>query len=79
MKGCPYDNAVAEATYKMMKAEFIHQLNFNSLRQLELDPYDYDVQEHQRHSSVTITLDTYTHYIPSRANDIDTIYPNTQL
>lgn len=42
-----------------------------------------DVQERLGHSSITITLDTYTHYIPSRANDIanyiDTIYPNTQL
>ena len=24
MKGCPYDNAVAEAIYKIMKTEFIH-------------------------------------------------------
>lgn len=24
MKGCPYDNAVAEATYKVIKTEFIN-------------------------------------------------------
>jgi len=23
MKGCPYDNAVAEATYKVMKTDFV--------------------------------------------------------
>ncbi|MEK5406688.1 IS3 family transposase [Paenibacillus sp. FSL W8-0439] len=41
MKGCPYDNAVAEATYKIMKTEFIHQMNFQTLRHLELELYDY--------------------------------------
>ncbi|MCM3342069.1 IS3 family transposase [Paenibacillus sp. MER TA 81-3] len=41
MKGCPYDNAVAEATFKVMKTEFIHQMNFQSLQHLELELYDY--------------------------------------
>ncbi|BAH41695.1 hypothetical protein BBR47_07180 [Brevibacillus brevis NBRC 100599] len=41
MKGCPYDNAVAEATYKVMKTEFVNQMNFQSLRHLELELYDY--------------------------------------
>jgi len=41
MKGCPYDNAVAEATYKIMKTEFINQMSFHSIRQLELELYDY--------------------------------------
>ena len=41
MKGCPYDNAVAEATYKVMKTEFINQINFHSLSQLEIELYDY--------------------------------------
>jgi transposase InsO family protein len=41
MKGCPYDNAVAEATYKIMKTEFVNQMNFQSLRHLELELYDY--------------------------------------
>lgn len=27
MKGCPYDNAVAEATYKVMKTEFVNLTN----------------------------------------------------
>lgn len=34
MKGCPYDNAVAEATYKVMKTEFINQMSFQSLHHL---------------------------------------------
>lgn len=41
MKGCPYNNAVAEATYKIMKTEFIHQLDFHSLQHLELELYYY--------------------------------------
>lgn len=41
MKGCPYDNAVAEATFKIIKTEFVNQMNFQSLRHLELELYDY--------------------------------------
>lgn len=41
MKGCPYDNAVAEATFKIMKTEFINQTNFHSLQQLKLELSDY--------------------------------------
>ncbi|MFD2114259.1 IS3 family transposase [Paenibacillus yanchengensis] len=41
MKGCPYDNAVAKATYKIMKTEFVHQMNFQSLHHLELELDDY--------------------------------------
>ena len=35
MKGCPYDNAVAEATFKIFKTEFIKKYKFNSLDELE--------------------------------------------
>lgn len=41
MKGCPYDNAVAEATYKVMKTEFVNQMEFQSLHHLEIELYDY--------------------------------------
>jgi len=34
MKGCPYDNAVAEATFKIFKTEFVQGKNFESLCQL---------------------------------------------
>jgi len=41
MKGCPYDNAVAEATFKVIKTEFIYGRNFDNLRQLEYELADY--------------------------------------
>ncbi|MCC3382251.1 DDE-type integrase/transposase/recombinase [Paenibacillus sp. UY79] len=41
MKGCPYDNAVAEATYKVMKTEFVNQMEFQSFHHLEVELYDY--------------------------------------
>ncbi|WP_338976287.1 IS3 family transposase [Spiroplasma endosymbiont of Monopis laevigella] len=40
-KGCPYDNAVAEATFKTFKIEFINDKNFTSLIQLKLELFDY--------------------------------------
>ena len=36
VKGCPYDNAVAEAMFKVFKTEFANQANFTSL---ELSDY----------------------------------------
>lgn len=41
MKGCSYDNAVAEATYKVMKTKFVNQMEFQSLEQLQIELYDY--------------------------------------
>ena len=35
-KGNPYDNAVSEATNKILKIEFIYQNRFKSLEDLEL-------------------------------------------
>ncbi|WP_438503655.1 IS3 family transposase [Ectobacillus ponti] len=40
-KGCPYDNAVAEATYKSFKIEFVYQRTFLTLEQLQLELGDY--------------------------------------
>ncbi len=40
-KGCPYDNAVTEATFKTFKTEFINEKNFISLIQLKLELFDY--------------------------------------
>ncbi|MNB74897.1 Integrase core domain protein [compost metagenome] len=40
-KACPYDNAVAEATYKVLKTEFVNQMEFHSLRHLQIELYDY--------------------------------------
>jgi putative transposase len=35
-KGCPYDNAVVEATFKAVKTEFVSNTIFDSLEQLRL-------------------------------------------
>ena len=40
-KGNPYDNAVAEATYKIIKTEFAFNRIFNSFEELETDLFDY--------------------------------------
>lgn len=40
-KGCPYDNAVAEATYKSFKIKFVYQRPFLTLEQLELELRGY--------------------------------------
>lgn len=39
--GCPYDNAVAESTYRSLKLEFINQETFQSLKELALKTKDY--------------------------------------
>ena len=39
--GCPYDNAVAESTYRSFKLEFIHQETFHSLKELTLKTKNY--------------------------------------
>lgn len=41
LKGCPFDNAVAESTFKIFKAEFVHGRNFESLERLRLELSDY--------------------------------------
>jgi transposase InsO family protein len=41
MKGCPYDNAVAEATFKAIKTEFVKGKYFESLEQLQIELADY--------------------------------------
>lgn len=41
MKGCPYDNAVAEATFKIFKTEFSNNYYFDNLEQLEIMLADY--------------------------------------
>ena len=41
MKGCPYDNAVAEATYKVIKTEFVNNRIFETDEQLVYGVADY--------------------------------------
>lgn len=41
LKGCPYDNAVAESTFKIFKAEFVFGRNFENLGRLRLELGDF--------------------------------------
>ena len=40
-KGSPYDNAVAEATFKSIKTEFIYGSVFSCQQELDLELFDY--------------------------------------
>lgn len=53
-KGCPYDNAVAEATLKIIKTEFVRNQRFHDLHQLQLQLSDYInwSNNHRIHSSL---------------------------
>lgn len=41
LKGCPYDNSVAEATFKIIKAEFVKKRHFDNLEELNREFTDY--------------------------------------
>ena len=53
-KGCPYDNAVAEATFKIIKTEFVKKQTFLNLANLKLQLADYVnwFNNHRIHSSL---------------------------
>lgn len=53
-KGCPYDNAVAEATFKIIKTEFVWNETFANLSELKLKLWDYVhwYNHHRIHSSL---------------------------
>lgn len=53
-KGCPYDNAVAEATFKIIKTEFVKNQSFDDLYHLQLELADYVnwFNHHRIHSSL---------------------------
>ena len=54
MKGCPYDNAVAEATFKVIKTEFVRNQRFESLEELQYELADNVnwFNNHRIHSSL---------------------------
>ena len=54
LKGCPYDNAVAESTFKIFKTEFVYGRNFKSLDKLQLELCDYIhwFNNHRIHSAL---------------------------
>jgi len=39
--GCPYDNAVAESLYKIIKTEFVRKRKYDNLDQLKTELFDY--------------------------------------
>jgi len=41
LKGCPYDNAVAESTFKMIKSVFVNRRIFQTSEQLQFELADY--------------------------------------
>ncbi len=41
MKRCPYDNAVAETTFKIIKTKFIKYNSFENLKELKYQLADY--------------------------------------
>ncbi len=59
--GCPYDNAVAEATFKAIKTEFIKGKHYESLEELnrELSDYVHWFNHHRIHSTLGYESPTY--------------------
>ncbi|SHK40260.1 Transposase InsO and inactivated derivatives [Anaerobranca californiensis DSM 14826] len=53
-KGCPYDNAVAEAAFKVIKTEFVYNKIFKSFEDLEYHLFDYVnwYNKHRIHGSL---------------------------
>ncbi len=53
-KGCSYDNAVAEATFKVIKTEFVWNETFENLKELKLKLWNYVnwYNHHRIHSSL---------------------------
>ncbi|WP_392559892.1 IS3 family transposase [Orbus mooreae] len=53
-KGCPYDNAVSEATFKTIKTEFVKNTTFSNTRELQqrFSAYAYWYNYKRLHSSL---------------------------
>lgn len=53
-KGCPYDNTIAEPTFKIIKVEFMWNETFADLKELKLKLWDYVnwYNHHRIHSSL---------------------------
>jgi len=60
-KGCPYDNAVAKATLKIIKTEFVRNQTFSTLYHLKIELSDYVnwFNNHRVHSSLYLTPTKY--------------------
>ena len=53
-KGCPYDNTVTEATFKIIKTEFVKGKEYETLEQLQYELSDFVnwFNNHRIHSSL---------------------------
>ena len=62
-KGTPYDNAVAEATYKTIKTEFVSQEHFETIEQLRLSfgAYVWWFNNKRLHSSLNYATPVQYH------------------
>ncbi|WP_281170105.1 IS3 family transposase [Paenibacillus pinihumi] len=66
-KGCPYDNAVAEATFKSFKTEFANQTHFQTGEQLSVELRDYVhwFNHHRIHGTLDYRTPVQARKIPS--------------
>jgi len=66
-KGCPYDNAVAEATFKIFKTEFARRKHFQNLNELklELDDYIHWFNHHRIHGTLGYRTPVEARKLPS--------------
>lgn len=67
-KGCPYDNAVAEAMFKVFKTEFANHVHFQSLEQLSLELSDYVhwFNHHRIHGTLDYRTPVEARRLPSK-------------
>lgn len=66
-KGCPYDNAVAEATFKIFKTEFANQVHFLTGEQLAIELRDYVhwFNHHRIHGTLDYRTPAQARKVPS--------------
>ncbi len=67
-KACPYDNAVAEAMFKVFKTEFANHVHFQSLEQLSLELSDYVhwFNHHRIHGTLGYRTPVEARSLPSK-------------
>ena len=66
-KGCPYDNSVAEAAFKVVKTEFAFNKIFNDFEELEYELFDYVnwYNNHRIHGSLDYLTPVEYRYLMS--------------
>ncbi|MFV0499755.1 MAG: IS3 family transposase, partial [Bacilli bacterium] len=67
-KGCPYDNAVAEAAYKIIKTEFAYERIFNDLEELKKELSEYVLWYNYKRIHRSLNYITPVEYRLKKAN-----------